>query len=107
MTPEVRKILETALAFYTGPEKWWGHGVPEAIRPRAYNSRCLWQVVDSAAWKTAAHEFLPGANGARLRDDAFVTLGFSKWMKDVTQWNDAPERTFEDVKARITEALTK
>jgi hypothetical protein len=96
MTLEVRKTLELTLAFYTGPEKWWGHGV------RIYNSRCLWQAVDSAAWKIGGARL-----GDYLRDDALITLGFSKRLRDVTQWNDARERTFEDVKARIMEALAK
>jgi hypothetical protein len=103
MDADVREVLEAVDAFYTGPEKWWGDGKTYDERPRPGGSRCIWQAVDNQAWLYARAK-RDHYNGQDIRDRVLHTLGFQS-MSNATDWNDAPERTFDDIKRRLAVTL--
>jgi hypothetical protein len=96
MDNDVRRVLEYVdTEIFTRPERWWGAG-----QAPKHPQQCLAQAVANAAYA------LFPLHWESTRDYSYWALKFHT-LTGIVSWNDAAERTFEDVKARIKEALAE
>jgi hypothetical protein len=95
MDADVRKLLEHVdRAVFTGPETWWGHDRHNVT----LGGMCLFVALS----RNSLDLFC--LNGEDVWERSMGVLGFRS-LSDLITWNDAPERTFDDIKRRLAVTL--
>lgn len=79
------------------PEKWTkGH-----YSLMSNGEPCLPFMGDAVCWCLAGAVHFCYQDNYKLRDAVFKTIDNSLGYLTISEWNDAPERTFEEVKALV------